>query len=460
MNTVSHTSKSAATLGLFLGGGRLAYAVVRAGAVEAQDCVPFALDPGRDEAEVIAAKLREVLASARISARNCRLALPLNWVVGSRFSSVGLPPEALVATAALELERQCGAPVPAAGLLCQPPDAAGQVLAVAVEPGVARQLAEACRLAGLRLEALLPAVAGALPLETVGTEVDILPLPEQMDALVRRQGRPAVLRQLALYRDSSGPHLDECLTTAMRNLLVTLSAFSGEEAERVSVRVLGTGQLAEGLTARIRERAEWQCVPAQPGGHQPAVQAALMAARHPGFGDDALCLVPPERERSSRWWATRAGRPLVAAGVALALAGLAFGGAFLARRLEIRRLEDGLARLADQRREAEELRDELRSTAPWFRQEPERLTVLLVVAEAFPERGTVWVTDLAIEPDGTVSLTGCARDQNSLFQVTEALGKRTRNLGVLRTRQGTKTGDPMTFSISFSLPSATRSGGA
>jgi len=460
MDTVSHTSKSAATLGLFIGGGRLAYAVVRNGEPEAQDCVPFALDPGRDEVEVIAAKLREVLAGARISVRHCRLALPLNWVVSSRFSATGLPPEALAGTAALELERLCGAPVPAAGLLCLPPDADDQVLALAVEPGVARQLAAACRRAGLRLEAFLPAVAGAGQAEKTGTVVDILPLPEQMDALIRRQGHPAALRQLALYRDSSGPHLDECLATAMRNLLVTLSAFPGEETAGVSVRLLGAGQLAEGMAARIRERAEWHVLSDPPGGQLPAIQAAVMAGRHPGAGGYSLCLPPPERERRSRWWHTRFGRPLIAAGAAAVLGILVLAGGFFARRLEIRRLEDGLVRLADQRREAEELRDELRLTAPWFRQEPERLAVLLTVAEAFPERGTVWVTDLTIEPDGTVSLTGCARDQNSLFQVTDALGKRTRNLGVLRTRQGAKAGDPMTFSITFSLPLATRSGGA
>lgn len=461
MDTLRQSNRPRTTLGLFLGCGRLAYAVVRSGGVApelvAQGCVPFALEPGRDAPAVIAAKLREVLGEARISVRHCRLALPLNWLVSSRFSAAGLPPESLADTASLELERLCGAPVPREGLVCLPPDAGGQVLAVAVEPGVASHLAEACRQAGLRLQAFQPAVAAASPVADSGTEVDILPLPEQMDALVRRNGRPVALRQLALYRDSAGPHLEDCLATAMRNLLVTLSGLGALGSERVVVRVIGSGQLAEALTVRIRDREKWDCPAFRAGDHIPAVQAAIMAAGQKG---QALSLAPPIRERRSRWLSARFGRPLVAAGLVATLAVLAFGGSFLSRRLEIRRIEAELAQLAGRRREAEQLRDELRLTAPWFRQEPRRLAVLLAVAEAFPERGTVWVTDLAIAPDGTVSLTGSARDQDSLFRVTEALGKRTRNLAVLRTRQGARTGDPMTFSISFSLPAAGYAGGA
>lgn len=458
------SNQSRTTLGLFLGGGQLAFAVVRRGElvphVSAQGCVPFALDPGRDDSEVIAAKLRDILRQQRIVAKHCVLALPLGWIVSSRFSAVGVAPANLPEFAALELERLCGTPVSLDQLVCLPTEDTGQVLALTVEPGVARHLADACRRVGLKLRCFLPAVAGQPASPTAGTTVDILPLPQQVDALVRHGGRPLVLRQLALYRDSSAQRLDECLATALRNLHVTLSGLADADVESVTVRMLGSGQLAERLGERIGQQEGWSCPSGEPSPGTPPVQAAIMAAQSGGGGDNELCVTPPARERRSQWWATRTGRPLVAAAVVVLLAILTFGGAFVARRLEISRLQATLAQFAAQRQEAEALRDELRLTASWYRQTPERLAAMLTVAEAFPDRGTVWVTELSMEADGTVALTGCARDQDSLFLVTEALGKRTRNLGVLRTRQGTKAGDPMTFSVTFSMPPTNRPGGA
>lgn len=451
------------TLGLFLGGGQLAFAVVRRGDVApyvvSQGSVPFALDPGRDEPEVIAAKLREILGQQRISVRYCVLALPLCWIVSSRFAAAGVAAESLGESAALELERLCGASVLPDQVVCLPDEADGQVLALTVEPGVARCLAEACRRAGLKLQCFLPAVAGQPWPPTPGTTVDILPLPEQVDALVRYQGKPLVLRQLALHRDSSVQRLDECLAIAMRNLQVTLSGLASTEFGAVKVRVQGSGQLAERLVEQVRGRDGWEGVFGEVAQGTPVVQAAIMAGQHGGLGENGLCVAPPVRERRSQWWATQAGRPLVMGGLAALLAILAFGGAFLARQMEINRLETALAQLADTRQEAETVRKELRLTAPWFRQTPERLAVLLTVAEAFPERGTVWVNDLAMEADGSVSLTGCARDQGSLLQMTEVLGKRTRNLSIVRTRQGTKAGEPTTFSVTFTaLPTSYQGG--
>ncbi len=441
----------------------MAFAVVRQGEVVpyvvTQGSVPFALDPGRDEPEVIAAKLREVLGQQRISTRHCVMALPLCWIVTSRFAAAGVAAESLGESAALELERLCGAPVSSDQVVCLPDAAHGQVLALTVEPGVARCLTEACRRAGLKLHCFLPAVAARPWPSTDGTTVDILPLPEQVDALVRCEGQPLVLRQLALHRESLVQRLDECLAIAMRNLQVTLSSLPSTESGAVKVRVQGSGQLAERLAEQISRREGWESVPGEPGLGVAVVQAAIMAAQHGGQGGNDLCVDPPARERRSQWWATQAGRPLLTGGLVAALAILAFGGAFVARRLEIRRLETALAQLADTRKEAETVRNELRLTAPWFRQTPERLAVLQTVAEAFPERGTVWVTDLAMEADGTVSLSGCARDQSSLLQVTEALGKRTRNLSIVRTRQGTKAGEPTTFSVTFAASPTSYQGG-
>jgi hypothetical protein len=436
----------------------LTFAVARHG-----DAVPvvtrhgseaFALAPGQDDPEVIAAKLREILARQRIKVRHCVLALPLAWVVSSRFAAKEIKVDALPDVAALELERLCGAPVPAKQTVCFPPDDAGQALAATVEPGVARHLAEAFRRAGLTLSCFMPAVAAGRAAGEAGIVVDILPLPDGVDAALRCDGAPVALRQLALYRDNSVQRMAECLATTMRSLQVTLSALQTGGDRPVTIHVLGSGHCVDELSRGLRERTDWSLQDVLDSARPPAEQAAAMAAcadwQEPGM----LALPAPPRERRSHWWSAQSARPLVLAVGIGVLAILAFVAAFVVRRLEVHKLEARLADLSAQQQEAEDLRDELRLTAPWYSRAPEQLSVLLTVTESFPDRGTVWVTELSVENDGKATLSGCARDQSSWLQVFEQLQKRTEGLRVLRTRQGTKPGEPMTFSITFSMPVA------
>ena len=453
-----NSSKSKTVLGLFLGGGRLAFAVADGPrAVAKQGSEPFALVPGQDDPEVIATKLREILSRQRIRARHCALALPLGWIASARFAAEGIAPEALPGVACLELERLCGTPVPAAGMALFPGEGAEQALALAVLPNVAASLAEACRRAGLTLDCFVPA-AGAMPVSaSPGVLVDVLPLPDEVDALVRCDGRPVALRQLALHREGTGQRHDECLNATLRSLQVTLSALPGTDGKPVLVRILGTGQCAEEIGRTLADRGWWQVRPADASARPAAEEAAAMAACADWGAAGTLALAPPQRARQRHWWSESTSRPFVSVGAAVVVAFLAFVLAFALRRLEVGRLEAKLAALAPQRQEAEALRTELRATAPWYGQVPEQLEVLRVVAESFPEEGTAWVTELVMGVDGKVALAGCARDQDSWLAVSGELQKRTRDLRVVRTRQGTKAGEPTTFSVTFSLP-RTRSG--
>lgn len=458
------TQKAKTVLGLFLGGGRVTFAVARPGdaslAVAKQGSEAFALIPGQDDPEVIAAKLRDVLARHRTRTRHCVLALPLAWAVSARFAVEGMAPEALPEVAALELERLCGTPVFPDALVCVPPQGQDQALALTIEPNVARSLAEACRRAGLTPDCFVPAVAGMQAKPVPGIQVDVLPLPDEVDALVRRDGRPIALRQLALHRESPVQRRDECLKATLRSLQVTLSSLQGAEQQPVQIRVLGTGQCADEIVRALRERGDWQVEAPGAESLPSAEEAAAMAARADWTATDMLSLAPPERERRKHWWSAHTSRPLALAGAAVLLAFLAFIAAFVFRRLEVRRLETELATLAPQQKEAEALRDDLRLTAPWFSQTPEQLEVLRVVAESFPERGTVWVTELVVGVDGKVALTACARTQKSWLETYGELQKRTRDLSTIRTRQGTKAGEPTTFSVTFSLPGTTHGGRA
>jgi hypothetical protein len=461
---VRNSQKPKTVLGLFLGGGRLTFALTRqegaAPVVAKQGSEAFALAPGQDDPDVIAEKLREILARQRIKVRHCVLALPLSWVVSSRFAAGEIAADALPGVAALELERLCGAPVSAKQLVCFPADDAGQALAATVEPGVARHLTEAFRRAGLSLGCFVPAAAAARPDPDPGIVADILPLPDGVDAVIRCDGRPVALRQLALYRDNSAQRMAECLETTMRSLQVTLSALRTGGERPVSIRVLGSGHCVDELCRGLGERTDWSLRELPDSARPPAEQAAIMASCADWGDPGALALPVPPRERRSHWWNTRSARPLVLAASIAVLAIVAFVVAFVARRLEVRRLEARLAALRPQQEEAEGLRDELRLTAPWYSRTPEQLEVLRTVTEAFPDQGTVWVTELSVETDGKVTLTGCARNQSSWLLVSGELQKRTQGLRVLRTRQGTKPGEPMTFSVTFSMPHAGRTGRA
>ena len=452
------------TLGLFLGGGQLAFAVVAPGKrtprVLAKGSAPFELAPGQDAPDVMAARLREILTQHRVRTRHCVLALPLSLIVSSRFQTNGIQAADIPEMAALDLERLCGAPVPADRLVAFPADTGGQALALAVEPGVAAHLTEACRQAGLKLACFVPAGSNPLPSKAPGTAVDVLPLRREVDALVWRDGQVAALRQLALV-DGSSQQLDDCVRTAVRNLHVTLVGLPEAGSPTVDVRVLGTGECAKALAEQIRRRDDWQLLTGDDQeAAQPALLAAVLAGQLRGLDGSALCLPPPARERRSAWWHKPSSRPLVAAALVAVLGILAFVGAFTVRRLEVRRLEAELAELAPRKLEGERLRDGLRLTAPWYRQTPERLAVLRAITEAFPDRGTVWGTDLTIEGDGKAALSGCARDHGSWTQALDALRTRTRELSVVRFRQGAKAGEPMTFSVVFSLPGPGSRGGA
>jgi hypothetical protein len=450
-------------LGLFLGGGRLTFALVRSGdaapVVAKQGSEPFALAPGQDEPEVIAAKLREILTQHRIKVKHCVLALPLGWIVSSRIETGGLSGEALAGAASLELERLCGAAVAPDQLVCLPADSSGQALALAMEPSVARHLGEAFRLAGLKLGWFLPAVAGGQTSGDEGLVVDMLPLAEEVDAVVRRDGMPVALRQLALFRDSGSRRMEQCLQTTMRSLQVTISALGSDPESEVQMRLLGTGHCVTALHDGLQERSGWSPMVVPCEDRLPEQEAAVMAGSLDWAKPGELALAPPPRKRKDHWWRGTGARPIVAAAALVALLVLTFVVAGVVRHMAVRGLEDKLAEYAPDRQRGEALRDALRLTAPWYSQTPEQLLVLKTVAESFPEQGTVWVTDLSVENDGKATLSGCARSQSGWLKVQDELQKRTLGLRVVRTREGVKAGEPMTFLVTFSMsPNGARKG--
>ncbi|MCK5805674.1 MAG: hypothetical protein KAI66_22770 [Lentisphaeria bacterium] len=144
---------------------------------------------------------------------------------------------------------------------------------------------------------------------------------------------------------------------------------------------------------------------------------------------------------------------VVIAVVAVLLALLVLGAGLLVKQaFRLGRLQDEQARLAPTVRHVENLRQTIRDLRPWFDTRPRTLDVLRAITEAFPDRGSVWVTQLSVVDGHEVKLMGLAANTDAWLTMQEQLRQSSR-IAQLRVSQARSTNGngELVFALSFSL---------
>jgi len=97
----------------------------------------------------------------------------------------------------------------------------------------------------------------------------------------------------------------------------------------------------------------------------------------------------------------------------------------------------------------QEIQSKIQKFRSWFAEEPVTLSVANHIAEAFPVEGRIWARILQIKSDGTVRISGRARDNQSLLQLLEKFRKDPQILEVKL--QQSRGKDPIEFVIQLTV---------
>jgi len=97
----------------------------------------------------------------------------------------------------------------------------------------------------------------------------------------------------------------------------------------------------------------------------------------------------------------------------------------------------------------QEIQSKIQKFRSWFEEEPVTLSVANHIAEAFPVEGRIWARILQIKSDGTVRISGRARDNQSLLQLLEKFRKDPQTLEVKL--QQSRGKDPIEFVIQLTV---------
>ena len=413
--------------------------------------LPLKADIAADAPDVVARGLRDQLREQGIRERKWLLAVPPAWLLSRQIVIPALPPEDEESFLWLQLEQ--GMPITpdeavlAVSRYALPQDRQGATL---FAMGKAR-LAHITRVFGAAGLDLIGAAPGVLRAERNASGVGVVLSLQSDEALlqVTFDGSLVILRSLNTIDPGSGESSSELRLPVRLALAGLPDDLRGDVTEM---------DLVDGPRDHTRLVTEWNGALADAAGDVPRMTQANDANDDPrltpgaaaamSLRDGALGFFAPRRE-PVRVSSVRV--RLVRAAVLLVMISL---GCAVFVSVQLRReatLKRKLAVLAPTVAKVTDAHEQVTSLAPWFDRMPNSLALLRLVAESFPEQGTVWVNRLTVADGTAVRLDGHATDSKAWLAMQETMRK-SPNIGdfrVVQTRAGTAKSRAMAFAVSF-----------
>jgi hypothetical protein len=420
---------------------------------------PLTLDLGHPEPELVGREIANHLAAAGIRERRCLVAIPPAWIMAQQTRMPELAPED--AASLLQLEAEQAFPCDPYQLqIARSPHAspeAGYVTQLAVRREQVDRLAAALKSAGLKpagftlgLAALPGAIARAgagrvtLQLEAHGATLLIstgggIVAVRTFEATIDSEAGERLVNGRALAREVRITHeqVPPDLRAELRSLFLT-----GDEAlARQMEEILRPWAQEAGLEV-VRGSS-----PAQPGAERIAEQMAMRALK----GGAALPeFLPPHPNRWALLVARYHSRRLATIGFAAAAVAVVALGLFAWQLYERWALRNEWAAMAQQAGAYDTVQARIREFRPWYDASFRNMAILRRVTECFPDHGSVTAKTFEIHGTGNpiVSVTGTARSNNALLQITEELRK-TREVQALKIDQirGKEPAQQFTFTF-------------
>ncbi len=442
------TQRANALLGLDLAEGQVrAFHVVRTkGGLEVAKSAtaPLTLDLQHPEPELVGREIANHLAAAGIKERLCVVAIPPGWIMTQHTRMPELPPED--AASLLQLEAEQAFPCDPDELqIARAPHASagsGYVTQLAVRRELVDRLATVLKAAGLKPAGFtlgLAALPGAIPPKGSG-RLTLELEPRGATLLVAAGGGIVTVRTFeATIASEAGEHLVNGRALA-RELRITHEQVPADlRAELRSLFLTGDDALARQMEEILRPWAQETGLelvrgssPTQPGSDHIAEQIAMRALEGAALPE----FLPPHPSRWSQLVARYNSRRLATVGFAAAAVALVAIAVFAWQLYESWSLRNDWEGMAQQVGVFETVQGRIREFRPWYDTTFRNMAIIKRVTECFPDNGSVTAKTFEIHGTGnpTVSVTGTARDNTALLQLTEELRK-TREVQALKIDQ-------------------------
>ena len=438
---------------------------------------PLSLDPLSGDPDLVGLEIKNLLKEKRVRARACVVCIPLQWVFCFRTTVPEMPEEDVPDYLAVQAERELVLPPESLCLSASrfrtELDAEGATVA-AVRTEHVTQLLTVLKAAGLRTVAVTLGVTcvSDADIATDGTTMALVPGQGWVDMAVYSGGGVVAIRRLEgaparataqsqaellarKIRITAGELPDELGPSPRTVCLWGDEGATGLAAEPLARALDGAGihvQAAVGTGSRVPMDQE-----GSPRGWRAAEAYAAAGADVCLRGSDLRFKFQPALKQAARArLRQKAVRLAGRLAVLLVLAAIAGAGMIVIQKLELKSLTAEWDMLEPSLREIEELRDGLRALRPWLTDQPQCLAVARLVAEAFPEEGTVWATSLQINMQSEVTVSGKARDRTAWLAMQDRLrqSEGVRDLRTSRTRHSPDRNnpdgkEPMSFAIHF-----------
>jgi hypothetical protein len=399
---------------------------------------PLSLDPLTHDPELAGRELRQRLDEAGIRERRCVAGLPQSWALTAHTQLPDLEGEDL--DGFLEVEAEKSFPYPPEELSISVSKAAtkrGEKYAtlVAVPKSHLTLLEKVFKAARLKPVSFSIGITALRPAKGEATEgrVILAAAEQHLGLEVRGGGGVLSLRMLRNVFHSNGS-ADKIETDLLaRELRITLGRLPQDLRRSItSLDIYGRGAQAGSLqqelaphAARLGLTIEEKTPGLEPrldeAGQHGSQAAVALASRHLLGQPSEFEFLPPNPNAwqaklarfSSRklFWLGYGGGGLVAL-VALA---------FLAQHIRLSSLEQEWAAMAPVVREVEALQNDIRKFRPWYDRSFRTLSVLQLLAEAFPEDGSVTAKTIEVRNLNMVSCSGTAREHAQFLQVWDHL---------------------------------------
>lgn len=457
-------------LGLTLDGGRLNAVVLHRsnGSVEVQKTASaaLALDPLRNEAELVGREIRKLLDAAGVREKRCVVGVPLNWTLTLHTKVPAL--EAADVPSFLEIEAERGFPcnvdeLQVASGQHRSPGGDNYATQIGVPRGHLARLEAvlaAAQLKPLSLSLGITALPGALPEDPRGAITAVVG-EARVDLLLAVGPGVVALRTLEGVFDTEGAEKRIQSELVARELRITIGQLPADIRDSIrQLNVIGAGRFARQLVDDIRPRAEAlgltvQQVTAYSGpqyglqiGAGGEVSSALsLAAQYlSGRGADFEFL-PPKPKLWQQMSARYSSKRLVYAGGTAAAVALVIGGMFLYQQIRLSSLRSEWEAMKSKVTELDDLQARIRMFRSWYDETMPSLSILRGVSEAFPEDGVVSAKMIEIRNASIVNCAGTARDNQSLLKTIDRL-RASKKVGDVRVDQ-IKGKSPLQFTFNF-----------
>lgn len=397
-----------------------------------------------ETAKELGQQLRQFLRANHFSSKHAVVGVPTKWVVTKEISAPPASPDALGGILSIQAERAFS--LNASDLVFDyfgrtSTSESSKVTLLAARRQMIDEIKDLTTAAGLQVEAVtVSALAFSKLLTGQGSEVryGLYARSNYCEFWSQANGQLRTVKHVPMTStNGTMPGRAEQLTDAIQRLIL----LSGEHSQKPphEVTIYDAGSESEGLVDRLNAQlqptilitdgrsnlvSDRMTVSEGSDGHQ-SLAAAAVAMAAAASDKPAVDFLNPRIGRKKA--GSRKRVVIWSAAVALVLIAAIGGAAYdwVTKQSAIHAYQARLDGMSEEVDAVQRITDRMSYARPWTSQEPVFLDCLLELTETFPEQGTIWATNFALNETGHVSLVGKARNSQSFDSTLRDLAANT-----------------------------------